>query len=59
MSIKVDKNLCIGCGACVSLCPKTFEMNEDDGKSDVISQVDVECAKNAAEGCPVKAIIIS
>jgi ferredoxin len=56
--IKVDKNKCIGCGLCVSMCPKTFKMNADN-ISEPISQVDKDCAKNAAAACPVKAISIN
>jgi len=55
--IKVDQNTCIGCGTCMALCPKVFEMNAE-GKSAVISQEDVECAKNAAISCPVQAIVV-
>jgi ferredoxin len=55
--INVDKQTCIGCGTCVALCPQTFQMG-DDGKSSVISQDDVECAKNAVQSCPVQAISI-
>ncbi|MFA4833693.1 MAG: ferredoxin [Patescibacteria group bacterium] len=65
MSIKVNEELCIGCGACVSLCPDVFKMNEA-GKSEVINPASAEatagkeenaaCAKNAAESCPVQAI---
>ena len=55
--IKVDQELCIGCGACASTCPQTFALNAE-GKSEVISQDDVACAKNAAETCPVMAIIV-
>jgi len=57
MSIAVNHDLCIGCGACVSLCPDTFTLN-DEGKSDVVSQDNVECAKTAVESCPVQAISI-
>ncbi|MFC1678201.1 ferredoxin [Patescibacteria group bacterium] len=57
MSISVNKDTCIGCGACASLCPDNFQMN-DDNKSDVISQEDTDCAKNAAQSCPVQAIIV-
>jgi ferredoxin len=53
--ISVNKDLCIGCGACVSFCPKTFELNSD-GKSEPINQDDAECAQKAAESCPVQAI---
>ncbi len=55
MPITVDKNLCIGCGACASICPDVFKINEE-GKSEVISQENIACAKNAAESCPVQAI---
>ena len=58
MAIKVNKDLCIGCGACVALCPKVFQLGSD-GKSEAISQDDMECAKKAAEGCPVQAITVS
>jgi len=57
MSISVNKDVCIGCGACTSICPQTFKFS-DDGKSEVVSQEDVECAKNAAASCPVQAITV-
>jgi ferredoxin len=55
--LRVDKNKCIGCGTCVVLCPKTFQMGKD-GKSEVInekgdSEADI---KNAIDSCPVGAI---
>jgi ferredoxin len=55
MAITVNKETCIGCGSCAALCPQTFQMN-DEGKSSVTSQDDTDCAKNAAESCPVQAI---
>jgi len=55
--IKVDQELCIGCGTCAALCSDVFEMNSE-GKSQAISQDNVECAKNAAASCPVQAIIV-
>jgi ferredoxin len=57
MSIAVNKNTCIGCGACASICPDSFAMGTD-GKSDVISQENAECATNAAQSCPVQAITV-
>jgi ferredoxin len=57
MAIKVNQEACIGCGACISLCPGTFQMN-DQGKSEVVSQEDAACAKNAAQSCPVQAIVV-
>ncbi len=49
--MKVDKNKCIGCGACVSICPDIFELK--DGKSHVKSKKD---CPDAVEACPVGAI---
>ncbi len=40
---------------CVNMCPKIFKMNSM-GKSEVISQQDIDCARNAANSCPVEAI---
>ena len=57
MSIKVDQNKCIGCGMCVNMCPKVFKINSA-GKSEVISNNDVDCARNAANSCPVEAISV-
>jgi ferredoxin len=58
MAIKVDIDACIGCGACVAICPDTFKMN-DEGKSEVISENNPDCARQAAESCPVQAISVS
>lgn len=49
--MKVDRSKCIGCGACVSLCPETFDLK--DGKACVISKK--ECP-DAIDACPVGAI---
>lgn len=59
MSIKIDKELCIGCGSCAALCPGTFKMNEENGKAEVVSEADPDCAQKAAESCPTQAIIAS
>jgi len=56
---KVNKEKCIGCGLCVTLCPDVFEIGED-GKSQTIKDADFgkneKCIKEAKEGCPVSAI---
>lgn len=57
MSIKVDQNKCIGCGLCVNLCPHVFGLDAN-GKSEVLSQNDEDCARNAANSCPVEAISV-
>lgn len=59
MKLNVNKDLCIGCGACQATCPEVFEI-EDDGFAGVIVDVipeDVEeDAIDAKEGCPTNAI---
>ena len=55
----VDKETCIGCGLCPTVCPEIFEM-DDDGLAkakDIEIPEDVEdTAKEAEEECPVDAI---
>ena len=56
--VKVDKNKCIGCGACESVCPEVFEMK--DGKAIVKPKANLKskCIKEASDSCPVQAISI-
>ncbi len=59
MKVKVDKDTCIGCGACQAICDKVFEIN-DDGISEVkvkeVSEDLEQDVKDAIESCPVSAI---
>lgn len=55
--IKVNQESCIGCGLCAGMCPDVFQMNSDN-KSEVISQDNLSCAKQAIASCPVEAISI-
>jgi len=56
--VKVNREKCIGCGMCQSLCPEVFEL--EDGKAKVKDNVDVkkykDCIKEAKESCPMQAI---
>lgn len=61
MKARVDKDVCIGCGLCVTTCPEVFKM--DDDKAVVIGSVvpknaETTC-KQAADECPVTAIFLS
>lgn len=56
MKVSIDKEKCIGCGACVALCPDGFEMRGD--KAVVKAKAGKPCSKQAAENCPTKAILI-
>ncbi len=57
----VDREMCIGCGVCASICPDVFEI-DDEGKSyakiELIDENLYDCAKEAAESCPVSCINI-
>jgi ferredoxin len=62
--VKLEREKCIGCGSCVALCPKCFELI-DDGKSHLVGaekkdveeiENDVDCAQAAADACPVQCI---
>lgn len=52
--VKINAEKCIGCGLCVSICPKIFEMI--DGKAKVKSQENEKCVEDAISSCPVEAI---
>lgn len=58
MSVKINHDLCIGCGTCEALCPAVFKLNAE-GKADVINEKEAACAKNAAESCPTQAIEVN
>ena len=57
--ITIDRDKCIGCGACAATCPDSFEI--DEGKA-VALKGEVEkltCEKEAQIGCPVDAISVN
>ncbi|TAL48105.1 ferredoxin [archaeon] len=60
VKIKVDKETCIGCNLCMSICPDVFGTDKD-GKSEVLEDAKMEVTNDVIEAknsCPVKAIII-
>lgn len=59
MELKVNKDLCIGCGACQAICPEVFELEDDRLAHAKVKEVkdDVkDDAIDALEGCPTSAI---
>ncbi|MBQ7136899.1 MAG: ferredoxin [Bacilli bacterium] len=61
MKAKVNKDICIGCGACQAIAPDVFEL-EDDGLAvctqEVIEEDKKEETEEAMESCPTGAIEI-
>ncbi|WP_342811971.1 ferredoxin [Candidatus Hadarchaeum sp.] len=70
LRVSIDRDNCIGCGACWVSCPDVFEQNQADGHSQVVGQYRAGdslsegkipetlegCAKSAEEACPVQVI---
>ncbi|NLL53505.1 MAG: ferredoxin [Peptococcaceae bacterium] len=62
MIAHVEKDVCIGCGACPSICPEIFEMDEDGlaiALNEQVPEDQEELAEEAAESCPTEAIILN
>lgn len=56
--VSIDKDLCIGCGACTGICGNVFGFG-DDGKAEVVAQptdADDDAVESAVSSCPVQAI---
>jgi ferredoxin len=59
LKVKVDRDLCIGVGNCVATAPTVFKLDRSN-KAVVLEpgSVDEDTLMEAAESCPVNAIII-
>ena len=60
MQAMIDRDGCIGCGACEATCPEVFEM-DGEGLAFVKAQPTeetIEAAKEARDSCPVSVITI-
>ena len=55
MAYKVNKDECIGCGACADQCPMAAIVIDDEGKADINADTCVDCGACAGT-CPVQAI---
>ena len=59
MKVKVNKDICIGCGACAAINPEVFNIDDDGlaiAKDTEIEEENKEDTIDALEGCPVSAI---
>ena len=59
MKVVLNRDACIGCGACAALCEDIFEI-DNEGLSKVIKEEvkdeEVELTRDAIESCPTEAI---
>ncbi len=59
MKVAIDREGCIGCGLCTSVCPDVFRIAEDGNAEVYGSPEGFESAvAEAAEGCPVAVIFV-
>lgn len=59
MELKVNKDKCIGCGQCVSICDAVFDFDDDNLAkviTDTIPEDNEEEANTAKDNCPTGAI---
>lgn len=70
LKIVIDRENCVSCGNCESVCPEVFELSPDDDKSQIVEKfrdagdpatgiVDEgleECVRMAADECPMNII---
>lgn len=58
MKVHINREGCVSCGLCVSLCPEVFNF-ADDGLAEVVSNPQPDnysAVSEAADGCPVSVI---
>jgi ferredoxin len=72
MKVTIDRMQCVSCGSCWDACPALFVQNADDSFSEIVEEYrekgdraasivlpdTVDCARDAADLCPVTIITI-
>lgn len=59
MKAFVDKDACIGCGLCESICPRVFRINSEGVAEVILDEIPSELedeVRDAESQCPVEAI---
>ena len=57
MDVKVNDS-CIACGACESICDAVFTIEDKAIVNEAAIAGNEDCVKEAADSCPVQAIIV-
>ena len=60
MKVRVDPELCTGCGPCADICPEVFQIENDVSvvQVDPVPEPLADAVREAADSCPTGAIII-
>ena len=72
MKVTIDRMQCVSCGSCWDTCPALFVQNADDSFSQIVPGYqekgdpgtsvelpgDIDCARSAADLCPVTIITV-
>ncbi len=61
LTMRIDRDLCIGAATCVALAPKAWAL-DDEAKAIILDTTEEETDQallDAAKGCPVMAIFIT
>lgn len=61
MKVKVNREACIGCGACAAICEDVFEIDDEGlsvAKTEEVKKELEQEVRDAADSCPTAAIIV-
>ncbi|HRX13527.1 MAG TPA: ferredoxin [Eubacteriales bacterium] len=61
MKAKIDREGCIGCGLCTTICPEVFRMGDDDKAEVYVTPIPANAentALDASGSCPVSVISV-
>ena len=59
MKVKVNRDNCIGCGACAAICREVFEIDDEGisvAKVEEVKEEDKQAVQDAIDSCPTGAI---
>ncbi len=58
MNVEIDQDECMGCEACVEICPDVFAFDEDETRAYVKEDASgsAECIEEAIGSCPASCI---